>query len=46
MIASVDHILAAFPDVRLVRSDSDLGYAGGNELALKVALANSEAELF
>lgn len=43
---SVERIRAAFPDIRLLCSDTNLGYAGGNELALREALADSHADLF
>lgn len=43
---SVQHIRAVFPDVHLVRADTNRGYAGGNELALKEALPDPQAELF
>ncbi len=43
---SIEQILAAFPGVQFVRSDSNLGYAGGNELALKEALKDKQSELF
>lgn len=42
---SVKVIRAAFPDVNLICSESNLGYAGGNELALRRALAEA-ADLF
>jgi GT2 family glycosyltransferase len=43
---SVERIRTAFPEVQLVRADTNRGYAGGNELALKETLADSQAELF
>src|SRR5690606_14266482 len=43
---SVARIAQAFPDLEIIRSDSNLGYAGGNELALQRALVDGETELF
>jgi len=43
---SVDRIRAAFPEMKLLCADTNRGYAGGNEIALKEALTDPEAELF
>ena len=43
---SVAHIKAAFPDVDIIQSESNHGYAGGHELALQHALDDGETELF
>ena len=43
---SVEHIQQAHPDITLICSETNLGYAGGNELALQQALADGETELF
>lgn len=43
---SVARIRAAFPDVEILEADTNLGYAGGNELALNRALQDEQAALF
>jgi hypothetical protein len=43
---SVKRIRAVFPTVRMICAETNLGYAGGNELALKEALKDSQADLF
>lgn len=43
---SAARIRQAAPSVELIRSGSNLGYAGGNELALRRALADEDTELF
>lgn len=42
---SVARIQAAFPDIEIIRSSENLGYAGGNRLALERAMQDG-AELF
>ncbi|MBZ0303662.1 MAG: glycosyltransferase family 2 protein [Anaerolineae bacterium] len=44
--ASIERIRAAFPDVFIIQSETNLGYAGGNELALNYALADAGTDLF
>lgn len=43
---SVTQIRAAFPEVHIIQSDNNRGYAGGHELALQHALDDSEIEMF
>lgn len=43
---SVEQIRQAYPDMPLICAEANLGYAGGNELALQQALADPDAELF
>lgn len=43
---SPTHIRKALPHLTLLCADSNLGYAGGNELALRMALARNDGELF
>lgn len=43
---SAEHIREAFPDLEIIETESNLGYAGGNELALNRALVDGETELF
>jgi GT2 family glycosyltransferase len=43
---SVNKIRQACPDIHLIRSTENLGYPGGNELALKVALEDYSIDLF
>ena len=43
---SVEKIRQAHPDVTILRADENLGYPGGNELALKEALTRDNIELF
>ncbi len=43
---SVVQIQRAYPETDLIRAESNLGYAGGNKLALCAALQDPEAELF
>jgi len=48
---SADRVAAEFPSVRLIRSDANLGYSGGNNLGLRAArgrfrlLLNSDTEV-
>jgi hypothetical protein len=48
--ASIDHsveqIREQFPDLRIICASENLGYAGGNQLALEAALENGSFDLF
>ena len=43
---SVGEISVAFPDITLIRSETNLGFAGGHRLALEIALQDDDARLF
>lgn len=43
---SVEQLRRQFPHIRIIRSPENLGFAGGNELALQVALDNGRFECF
>lgn len=43
--SSVEHIRATFPNIRIICSNANLGYAGGHRQALEYALSK-ECELF
>ena len=46
MDRSIENITNDFPSVELIRSDSNLGFAGGHRLALERVLDDPEVELF
>ncbi|MBZ0294565.1 MAG: glycosyltransferase family 2 protein [Anaerolineae bacterium] len=43
---SAERIQAAYPQLTLLCADTNLGYAGGNELALQLTLARDDGDLF
>ena len=43
---SVEQIRANFPTIKILQSPNNLGYAGGNRLALEYAILDGRAELF
>jgi hypothetical protein len=46
MDRSVERLQEQFPDAHIICASENLGYAGGNQLALEVALENGSFELF